>query len=140
MGTGLTSGAKVPYLELVARPRCRRKIFFKLTFHPLEFLCVCRGFLFLGDIRPGLGIFGIHLEPLFEARLGVGLDGVGGTLGFAYAAIDALVRMDDQHVFTLVEAVHGADFDAVGIFAFDAGFSDDVSHPGLRNLPILGFA
>jgi hypothetical protein len=40
--------------------------------------------------------------------------------------------MDDQHVVALVEAVHRADFDAVGIFAFDAGFSDDVSHPKLR--------
>ena len=46
----------------------------------------------------------------------------------------ALVGVDDQHVFTLVETVHGADFDAVGIFAFDAGFSDDVSHPGLRTV------
>jgi hypothetical protein len=41
--------------------------------------------------------------------------------------------MDDQHVLALVKAIHGADFDAVGIFAFDAGFGDDVGHPGLRN-------
>jgi hypothetical protein len=41
--------------------------------------------------------------------------------------------MDDQHVVALVKAVHGADFNAIGIFAFDAGFSDDVSHPELRN-------
>jgi hypothetical protein len=41
--------------------------------------------------------------------------------------------MDDQHVVTLVEAIYRADFNAIGIFAFDAGFSDDVSHPGLRN-------
>jgi hypothetical protein len=40
--------------------------------------------------------------------------------------------MDDQHVLALVEAVDGADFNAVGIFAFDTGFSDDVSHPALR--------
>jgi hypothetical protein len=53
--------------------------------------------------------------------------------GLAHAAIDAFVRMDDQHVLALVEAVHGAHLDAVGIFALDAGFSDDVSHPGLRN-------
>jgi hypothetical protein len=45
--------------------------------------------------------------------------------------------MDDQHVLALVEAVHRADFNAIGIFAFDAGFSDDVSHPKLRNGPIL---
>jgi hypothetical protein len=41
--------------------------------------------------------------------------------------------MDNQHVVALIEAVHGADFDAIGVFALDAGFSDDVSHPRLRN-------
>jgi hypothetical protein len=43
--------------------------------------------------------------------------------------------MDDQHVLTLVETVYRADLNAIGVFAFDAGFSDDVSHPGLRNDP-----
>src|SRR5882757_4267810 len=109
-----------------------RKIFLEFTFHALEILGVGRGLLLLGDVRPALGIFGIHLEPFLQTGLGVGLDGVGGAFGFAYAAIDAFVRMDDQHVVTLVEAVHGADFNAIGIFAFDAGFSDDVSHPKLR--------
>src|SRR5260221_5817806 len=108
------------------------KILLELAFHALEILRVGRGFLLLGDVRPALGVFGIHLEPLLQPRFGVWLDGVGGTFGFAYAAVDAFVRMDDQHVLTLVEAVDGADFNAVGIFAFDAGFSDDVSHPGLR--------
>ena len=65
--------------------------------------------------------------------LGVGLDGVGGAFRLAHAAIDAFVRMDDQHVLALVEAVYRADLNAIGIFAFDAGFSDDVSHPRLRN-------
>jgi hypothetical protein len=41
--------------------------------------------------------------------------------------------MDHQHVLALVEAVYRADLNAIGVFAFDAGFSDDVSHPGLRN-------
>jgi hypothetical protein len=41
--------------------------------------------------------------------------------------------MDDQHVVALVETVHGANLNAIGIFAFDAGFSDDVSHPDLRD-------
>src|SRR4030088_956915 len=45
--------------------------------------------------------------------------------------------MDHQHVLALVEAVDGADLNAIGIFAFDAGFSDDVSHPKLRNGSIL---
>jgi hypothetical protein len=40
--------------------------------------------------------------------------------------------VDDQHVFALVEAIDGADLDAISIFALDAVFSDDVGHPGLR--------
>jgi hypothetical protein len=36
--------------------------------------------------------------------------------------------MDHEHVLALVEAVHGADFDTVGVFALDADFSDDVRH------------
>jgi hypothetical protein len=45
--------------------------------------------------------------------------------------------MDDQHVVALVETVHRANLNAIGIFAFDAGFSDDVSHPDLRDGAIL---
>jgi hypothetical protein len=41
--------------------------------------------------------------------------------------------MDHQHVLALVEAIDGADLDAIGVLALDAGFGDDVSHPGLRN-------
>ncbi|GCC47638.1 hypothetical protein chiPu_0031496, partial [Chiloscyllium punctatum] len=91
----------------------------------------------LGDVRPALGVVAVDLEPLFQARLGVRLDGVGRTFRLAYAAIDAFVRMDDQHVLALVEAIDGADLDAVGIFTLDAGFSDDVGHPKLRNDPLF---
>jgi len=118
---------------LVARAGVRRKIFLEFALDPFEFLGVSRRILLLGNIRPSFGKFGVDLEPFLQARLGIRLDGVGRALRFAYAAIDAFVRMDDQHVVTLVEAIHGADLNAVGIFAFDAGFGDDVSHPGLRN-------
>jgi hypothetical protein len=36
--------------------------------------------------------------------------------------------MDYQHVLTLVEAVDGADFHAIHVFATDAGFCDDIGH------------
>src|SRR5438445_7925622 len=118
--------------ESVAGTGLLGKIFLELAFHAFEFLRVGRLVLLLGDVGPALGVFGVDLEPLLQARLGVRLDGVGGAFGFADAAVDALVGMNDQHVLALVEAVDGADLNAVGIFAFDAGFSDDVSHPGLR--------
>jgi hypothetical protein len=38
--------------------------------------------------------------------------------------------MDYQHVLALVEAVDGADFHAIHVFATDAGFCDDIGHGG----------
>src|SRR5246127_244264 len=109
-----------------------RKIFLKLPFDALEFFRVGRRFLLLGDIRPRLGVLGIHLEPLFQAGLGVGLDRVRRAFRLAHAAVDAFVRVDHQHVLALVKAIYRADLNAIGVFAFDAGFSDDVSHLTLR--------
>src|SRR5271169_3370194 len=114
-----------------------RKIFLKLAFHPFEILCVRRRFLLLGDIRPALGVFGIDLEPLLKPRLGVRLDRIGRAFRLADAAIDAFIRMDHQHIVALVETIDGAHLDAIGVFALDAGFSDDVSHPRLRKRSIF---
>jgi hypothetical protein len=36
--------------------------------------------------------------------------------------------MDHEHIFALVETIHGANFDAIHIFAFDAVFDDDIGH------------
>ena len=80
------------------------------------------------DIGPSLGILAIEVEPTIELRLGVRLDGVDGAFRLADAAIDAFVRMDDQHVRALVKAIYGADLDAIHVFALNANFRDDVSH------------
>jgi hypothetical protein len=37
-------------------------------------------------------------------------------------------------MFALVEALHGADADAIHIFAFHAGFSDDVCHADISKV------
>jgi len=36
--------------------------------------------------------------------------------------------MYDEHILALIETVHRANLDAVGVFAPNAGFVDDVSH------------
>jgi hypothetical protein len=36
--------------------------------------------------------------------------------------------MNDEHVFALVEAIHGANFDAIHVFTSDAIVVDDVGH------------
>jgi hypothetical protein len=48
--------------------------------------------------------------------------------------------VDDQHVLTLVETIHGADLDAVHVLALDAVLGDHIGHgsalPTLLNNPI----
>src|SRR5690606_7096923 len=93
-------------------------------------LAVGGGRALLADIRPGLGILGVQFEPAFKTADRIGLDGLGRAFGFTHAAIDALVRMNDEHVLAFIEAIDGAYLDAVHIFAFDAIFRDDVGHAG----------
>jgi hypothetical protein len=69
---------------------------------------------------------GVDLNPLFHARFCVRLYRIDRTFGLAHAAIDAFIRMDDEHVLTLVKAIHGADFHAIHQLAFDAALVDDI--------------
>src|SRR5690606_18305827 len=64
----------------------------------------------------------------------LGEDGVGRAFRDTDRAVDALVRVDYQKVRALTEAGDGTDVDAVGEFALDAVFGNDVGHaraPGL---------
>ena len=63
-----------------------------------------------------------------------GEDRFRGTLGNADTAVDALVGVYDEHVLAFVEAVHGTNFHAVGVFALDTIFSDDVGQLGLDGI------
>ena len=110
-----------------------RKIFLEFPLLTVELLRVRRRFFLLRDVRPAFGVFRIHVQPLLQSRLGIRLDGIGRTFRFANTAIDAFIRMDDEHVLAFIEAIDGTHFHAVGIFALDAVFGDDVGHPGLRN-------
>ncbi|GMV28702.1 MAG: hypothetical protein AMXMBFR59_08270 [Rhodanobacteraceae bacterium] len=58
----------------------------------------------------------------------LGVDRVGGTLGFAQGAVDALVRVDHEEIRAGMKAVHRADFDAIGVLALDAVFGDNERH------------
>ena len=62
----------------------------------------------------------------FSACLGsMRLDRVDRAFRHADPAIDAFVRVDDEHVLALVEAVHGAHVDAVHDFAANTALVDD---------------
>ena len=67
--------------------------------------------------------------------LGVRLDCVDGALGFANTAIDAFVRVDDEHILAFVEAVDRTYLDTVHILTFDTALVDDVSHLSLVLAP-----
>src|SRR5712691_1902097 len=109
----------------------------ELALDAVPLLGIGRRFLLDRDIGPGFRVFGVEGQPLLKARLGIGLDRLGRAFGFADAAIDALVRMDDEHVLALVEAIDGAHLHAVQVFALYAVFSDDIGH-GLAPAPRFG--
>src|SRR5688572_29430420 len=53
-------------------------------------------------------------------------DRLDRALGNARFAVDALVRVNVQHLLTLVEALHGANDDAIGVLAAEAWFANYV--------------
>ena len=112
----------------VAAARIGREMLFEFVGDTFPLLGVRRWHLFGRYIRPNLRIFSIDAEPLFQARLGVRLDRFNRTLRLAYAAIDAFVRVNDQHVLALVKTIDGANLNAVHVFAFDAIVVDDIGH------------
>src|SRR5258708_32672957 len=93
---------------------------------PLPLLGVGRGRFFDRNIWPDFRVFRIQRQPFLKPRLRIGLDRVDRALRLAHPAIDALVRVDDEHVLALVEAVNGAHFDAVHGFAANTTLVDDV--------------
>ncbi len=94
-------------------------------------LGIWRRLTFYRDVRPDLGVSSIHLEPLFESRFSVRLDRINRALRLANTAIDAFVRVDDEHVLTLIEAVHRTYLDTVHVLTFDTAFIDDVGQLSL---------
>src|SRR5215207_6407755 len=87
--------------------------------------------LLAGDVRPGRSVFAVELQPAVGLRLAVWNNCLGRAFGLADAAIDALVRVDDEHVLAFIEAIDRADLDAIHVLAADAGFGNDVGH-GVR--------
>src|ERR1700735_722595 len=48
------------------------------------------------------------------------------TFGLAHTTIDTFIRMDNEHVLTLVKAIDGADLHAIHQLALDATLVDDI--------------
>src|SRR3546814_6656668 len=80
------------------------------------------------DLGPLGGEGRVQLKPLLKPVFSVRKDRLGRAFRLAHTAIDAFLGVDDQHVLALVEAVHGANLDAIHIFAADAGVGDPIGH------------
>ena len=113
--------------------RIGAEVFGKFARYLLVVVRIGRRLTYAGNIGPGSSrVLAIELEPLFGFLFGVGQNRLDRTFRLAHAAIDALVRIDHQHVLALVETIDRANLDTIHVFAFDAGFGDDVGHRGLR--------
>src|SRR5262249_15674857 len=75
--------------------------------------------------------------PLLKLRVRVGFYGVYRTLRHADPTIDALVRVNNKHVFALVEAIHRAYLDAVHNFPTNAALIDSLQQIVAVAKPIL---
>lgn len=73
---------------------------------------------------------------MFHTGLGIGLDRSDRTFRLTNPAIDALVGMNDQHVFAFVKAIDRTNLYAVCVLAFDAAPSDGERHDAAR--PAIG--
>ena len=115
----------------VARTWFWREIFFEFTRFILKRISVGQRRFFSRDVRPTVTILSVQIQPFLEIRLGIRFDRVRRAFWLADATVDALVRMDDEHILALVETIDGADLDAIGVFALYALIVDDVGHSAL---------
>ena len=102
----------------------------KLAFYTVKTLGILGRVALDRDIWPFWGILSVDFQPFVQPGFSVGFNGICGALRLTHTTIDTFIRVDDQHVFALVEAIDGAHFHAIHIFALDAVFGDDVGHDG----------
>ena len=93
---------------------------------PLPLLRVGRGCFFDLNTWPNFRVFRVQRQPFLKPWVRIGFDGVHRAFRHANAAVNAFVRVDHEHVLTLVKTVHGAHFDAVHGLAANAAVIDDV--------------
>ena len=120
-------------VALISRPRLRVEILVKLVLFVAERIRIGRRGFLRCNIWPLVTILAIELQPLLQTALGVRFYCVHRSFRLADAAIDALVRVNDEHVGALVKTIDRTNLHAVGEFAFNASVQDDVGHGSLRS-------
>jgi hypothetical protein len=112
----------------IAFARCFAEVFLELALLTLVIVSVSRWLFLARDVGPFSGKFRVQLQPFLEAVFCVGQNGFRRAFRLTHATVDALVGIDDEHIFALVETIDGANFHAVGVFASDAVIGDNICH------------
>jgi hypothetical protein len=73
----------------------------------------------------------VELICVSKVWLDIRKAGLSRTFGFANAAIDALVWVNDEHILSLIEAIDGTYLHAIHIFAPNAVVGNDEGHDAL---------
>ena len=109
------------------------EVFSELVGHADKSVGIGRCRLLPRYVGPNFRILAVEVEPLFESRLRIRLDRINRAFRLANTTIDAFVRVDDEHVLTLVEAVYRTHLDTVSVLAADTALVDDVGHIEVYN-------
>lgn len=108
--------------------RRRREILLVFTRFSIPLIRIRRRHPLPGDVRPLRSIGGVQLAPEIDACLRVRQDCLGRALGLANAAVDALVRIDGEHLLVVADPVKGTAASAVRA----------LTHDGVRVIMLTG--
>lgn len=103
---------------------------FAFAFNLFPIVSVRGCILLRGNVGPHQCLFAIDIEELLLIlrQLVFGKNGLDRALRLAERTVNALVRVNNQEIGSLVKTIYGAYFHAIGVFAFDAGFANDEGH------------
>lgn len=113
------------------------------AFLALPFVGIGRNGALMSQIGPLARELTVLFGPNFGARIAIGHDSFSRAFGFANAAIDTFIGIDDQHILTRIEAIDRTNLDAIHIFAANTSFGDDIRHrltPGFEKSYFLPLA
>ena len=82
----------------------------------------------VGDGGPFFGQAAIERHPLLTPRFCVGLNGFGGTLRDAHAAIDAGLWINHQHVGAFFKTIDRAHHHTFGVLTIHTSIRHNVGH------------
>ena len=113
---------------LTAFARLFAEVFLQFPFLAVMLFSIGRMIFLADDNWPKFRVFAVELNPLLGVRLGVGANCICGAFRLAHTTVDTLIWMNNEHILAFIEAIHGANFDTVCVFARNTGVVDNIGH------------